>query len=142
MKTERLYVYQYNTDFELIKIHHSMLSAAKEIGVSYVSIHKAVTGERNLAGGYFWYRGYESLKEIPEKWIRYIDNDGILGSKPKRVMQIDITTGCVVAEYDSITKAAKAIGKCERGISLAVNGHYKTAYGYKWIIKTNQETTE
>ena len=134
-KNDKLYVYQYNTDFKLIKTHSSMQAAAEEIGISYVSIHKAITGQRNLAGGYFWHRGHEPLKEFPPKWIRFVKNDGKLGSAPKRVLQIDVNTGCVVAEYDSIAKASKALGKCERGISLAVNGHYKTAYGYRWVLK-------
>lgn len=132
-KNEKKYIYQYDTEFKLTKIHSSMVSAAKEIGISYVSIYKSITGERNLAGGYFWHRGYEPLQEIPEKWIHYIENEGKLGTKSKRIAQIDLN-GYVVAEYDSIRQAAKALGIIERGISLVINGKCKTCHGYRWEV--------
>lgn len=135
MKTEKekLYVYQYNTHFELIKIHNSMLSAAKEIGISYVSIYKAITGERNLAGGYFWHRGSKPPENMPQKWADF--TKGLLaGSRSKPVLQMELD-GTVIAECPSIRSAAKSLNVLERGISLAASGKYKTAYGYRWMLK-------
>ena len=137
MRKEKLYVYQYNTDFELIKIHDSMVAAAKETGISYVSIYKAVTGERNLAGGYFWYRGSKPLENIPQKWVDFAQGL-FVGSTSKPVLQLNLDD-FVIAEYPSIRSAAKELNVLERGISLAANGKYKTAYGLKWKFKNNTD---
>ena len=138
MADKKLYVFQYNTDFELINTYKSILEASRVIGISNISIYKAITGERNLAGGYFWYRGDKKPKDIPQKWIDYV-NQFPIGSPPKPVMQID-SNGTVVAEYSSIRKAAKSLNVLERGISLAANGQYKKAYGYRWVFIENDVT--
>lgn len=54
------------------------------------------------------------------------------------VLQIDIETGKIVAEFASQKDALIAIGKeGKSGIGDAVNGRTKThvAYGYKWYFK-------
>ena len=58
----------------------------------------------------------------------------------KTVLQMDLETGKILAEFPTQKAALEAIGKdpakCS-GISDAVNGRNKTgvAYGYKWAFK-------
>ena len=54
------------------------------------------------------------------------------------VLQIDVETGKILAEYGSQKEALEAIGKAGKsGIGDAINGRTKThvAYGYKWYFK-------
>ena len=52
----------------------------------------------------------------------------------KKVKCLDIETGELVAEYNSITSAAKSLGKLSArpAIINVCNGMQNTAYGYKW----------
>ena len=56
------------------------------------------------------------------------------GRKARKVNCLDVETEAVIATYDSITKAAKAIGKMSArpAIINVCNGLQTTAYGYKW----------
>ena len=54
------------------------------------------------------------------------------------VLQIDIETGKIIAEYGTQKEALAAIGKeGKSGIGDALNGRTKThiSYGYKWYFK-------
>ena len=137
-KSNKLFIYQYNKDFELVNIYESISSAAMEVQISNTSIYKSIIGERNLAGGYFWYRGNSQLKAIPQKWIDFIQGKNCAGAQSKSIVQIDLN-GNAVAEYSSIRKAAKTLNVFERGISLAANGKLKTAYGFRWKLKNKSD---
>ena len=50
-------------------------------------------------------------------------------SKSKPIAQIDIATGEILKEYPSIISARKEYGT---GVSNAVNGYCKQAYGFEW----------
>ena len=56
------------------------------------------------------------------------------GRKAKKVRCIDTETNEVVREYESLTQAAKALGKLSArpAIINVCNGLVPTAYGYKW----------
>lgn len=56
------------------------------------------------------------------------------GNEPKKVKCVDLDTGEVVAEYKSLSDAARSIGKASArpAISLVCQGLQSTAYGYKW----------
>lgn len=56
------------------------------------------------------------------------------GRKAKKVNCLDAETEAVIATFDSITQAAKAIGKMSArpAIINVCNGLQTTAYGYKW----------
>lgn len=55
-------------------------------------------------------------------------------SKPRCVAQIDIETNKIIATFDSIMDAMRALQREEGGthISQVCRGERKTAYGYKW----------
>ena len=57
-------------------------------------------------------------------------------SKQKRKKVIQYNLDCIkIKEFDSITEAAKAIGKGTSRISSCCKGIRKTAYGYIWRYK-------
>lgn len=56
------------------------------------------------------------------------------GKPPRKVKAIDPLSGEVVAEYSSVSDAAKAVSAnyARSAITLVCQGHNQTAYGYKW----------
>ena len=58
------------------------------------------------------------------------------------MLQVDLETGKIVAEFTTQKEALAAIGKeGKSGIGDALNGRTKThvAYGYKWYFKDEYE---
>lgn len=53
------------------------------------------------------------------------------------VLQIDINTGNIIAEYESVSAAARAVNGDNSCISKVCNGKMKSCYNYKWIYKPN-----
>lgn len=51
------------------------------------------------------------------------------------VLQLDVNTGQVIAEYPSANEAARQTKLYQGGISMCCRGECKTAYGYKWQYK-------
>ena len=56
------------------------------------------------------------------------------GREPKKIKQIDMGTGEVIAEFSSITEASKSLGKLSARVSIknVCEGYLNSAYGYKW----------
>jgi hypothetical protein len=56
------------------------------------------------------------------------------GKAPRKVRCLDVITGEVVAEYRSMSEAARSVGTAyaRPSISLVCHGMQQTAYGYKW----------
>lgn len=56
------------------------------------------------------------------------------GKPARRVRCLDVATGEVVAEYHSVSEAAKSVGRisARSGITLVCQGYAPSAYGYKW----------
>ena len=52
----------------------------------------------------------------------------------KKVLQFDVN-GKFIAEWESLTLAAKQLSICKASISQCCNGNYKTAGGYIWKYK-------
>lgn len=59
--------------------------------------------------------------------------------KSKQIGQYDKNTKQLLAIYDSVADAAKAIGKPRGHISSCANGSRQTAYGYIWKFILNKE---
>lgn len=53
----------------------------------------------------------------------------------KSVLQLDKISEQILAEYESVGAAAKAVSGSQPNISACINGRKKTAYGYKWEFK-------
>ena len=136
MKNNKSYVYKYDKNFTLIEIYTSTNLAAKANGISATSIHKALNGDRNLAAGFFWYKGTQPLTEMPERWVEFLNTDFENNSKPVKQYNLD---GELIAEYTSIRQAAKAMNIDERSISLAASGKLKTSCKNTWRFTDTQK---
>lgn len=96
------------------------------------------------------YQESHTFKEVAEKMNVSVDTvsdiiqkSGIEIKPPqeqfkKAVLQIDIETGDVVAEYGSISEAAEAVGRGkvhQSNISRVCQGKRQTSLGFKWAYK-------
>ena len=116
----------YTLEGELIKVFDSGGQIEREYGIRSASISRVCRGERPQTHGYV----FKFLSEPKMKMARR--TDGMYNQKP--IIQLDLE-GNVIAEYESITTAAKALGVHMTNWGRAVNGQYKTCMGYKWRYK-------
>lgn len=64
------YIFQYDSNLNLVGKYESAKEAAGAAGISYPSsIRKVVCGINLSAGGYFWSKGHGPLKKFPDKWV-------------------------------------------------------------------------
>ena len=62
-----------------------------------------------------------------------VSHDNMHKALRKKVRKIDVNTGEILEEYDSVTEAAKSVSKGRTGcISRVCNKKRKTSYGFKW----------
>ena len=109
---------------QVIAVFDSVTAATKAMGGTdnIVSRISAVCkGHYKSAHGYFW--RYKGSTALPSKKK---------GRRP--VQQLNLKTGAVVATYETITEAGKALGITSPGISYCCNGRHnsKSAGGYGW----------
>lgn len=62
------------------------------------------------------------------------------GNKP--VAQIDVSTGVIIQEYESVKAATMAVGLSHAGISQVLSGKQKTAGGYFWAPVSKGRSVE
>lgn len=58
--------------------------------------------------------------------------------KRKKVQQIDIESGDVIATFSSVREAARSLDKSCSDISMCANGKLNKAYGYIWRFEHNE----
>ena len=76
---------------------------------------------------------YKNLEWITPK------NNTIHGRGVK-IVQKDISTGEIIAKYDSITCAKRALNlKTDISIHMCLNGKYQHGYGYKWELQESDK---
>eukprot|EP00978_Attheya_sp_CCMP212_P009562 scaffold22653_cov53-Attheya_sp.AAC.4 len=107
---------------EVLATFNSISSAAASVPGSRPSaIASVCTGRCKSSFGFFWrYKGSDALPPIPKG--------------KRKVEQLCLKTGRVVATFDSIAAAGKAIGFTAQGISYCCNGRNssKSAGGFGW----------
>lgn len=64
------------------------------------------------------------------EWLSLGDN--VRYSRNKKVLQYDLSTGELIAEFPSTKEASKVTGTSISSISSVCNGKYKKANGYRW----------
>lgn len=126
---------QYTKDRELIKIWDS-LKDIREAGYNTSPISTILhfsRGKRTSQGFIWTFEDYDFSDGYFDGLIKYKNkaND----NRKIRVIQVDCNTLEHVAEYESITKAAEALGhNCSGAISIATkNPFIKTSCGFYWI---------
>lgn len=121
-------VIQYSLDGKFLKIFENAKDAAERNNVHPSNIRRACAQEYSQSGGFQW-RWY---KENFDKQI-----DPIPSSKqiPKRKVQQFSKTGHLLAEFDSISEAAKSIDTKYINIYNCCNNKTKTSQGFIWKYK-------
>lgn len=127
---QKVPVFQYNLEGELVQEFVSVSEASRLTGIEKTAISHVINNENCLtAGGFFWSKN-SNKNSILEKINR---NNNKYEDRKRKVQQFD-KNGNFIKEYESITEAAKAIGKenCRSSISKVCLGKQKTSCGFKW----------
>ena len=123
---------QYNLDGKYIRSYRS-ISEAKRIlrGKKGDAICAAVNPNRNgeTAYGYMW--RYDNGDHSDIQSVKY--------KKKRAVLQLDVNTGEIIYEYDSMAKAARSIHAGISGIKYACENE-EMFHGCLWKFKENFNT--
>lgn len=128
LPTRQRAVVQFSLEGEKIAEYISISEAARQTNSSDEKICICCQLQREQHNGFQWRYKNESgekLQQIKE----YV-------TKPKKVAQIDPKTNEVIAIYDSMTQAAKAVGGTQSAITHVIKGDKstKTHKGYGWKL--------
>lgn len=120
-------VIMYSLEGQYLRIFPTVLDACDYLGVDKGgSIAAACQGKRKSIYGYQW-RYYNENFPLQIPAISY---EKVMGKK-KRVVQI-AQDGVVIAEYDSIAKAAQVTNVSAPDIGKVCRGQRKSAGGFIW----------
>ena len=118
---------QYSAGGVYVASYASIGEAIRETGVSYNVIKRNAKGITKSGGGYVW-----KFIGKPKREIVRTPQESAL---KKPVIQLS-KSGEFIAEYDSISKAAKVNGFLPENIGRAAKGiKSKTYKGYIWVFK-------
>lgn len=119
------------------KLEIAYISYFKNLGISY-----NITDGGEINNGFSGHRHSEETKNKISNSIKAKYSDPIFLEKVKktnlvrgkRVLQLDLT-GAVIAEWESLRKAAEYIGTSHSNIRNVCIGHKQTCKGFKWKFK-------
>lgn len=114
-------IIQYNEKAEVVNVFNSKKEAAEYTGISRKNISTALTTGQG-AGGFLWRRENEEPPK-PRK---------IKTQKKRKIEQIDLESGKVVAIYNTTREAAQAVQGTSSTISAVCNGHRNKHKGFGW----------
>lgn len=128
LPTRERAVVQFSLDGEKIAEYVSISAAARKTNSKDEKICLCCQLQREQHNGYQWrYKNEcgEKLQKIKE-----------YTTKPKKVAQINPKTGEVIAIYNSMTQAAKAVGGTQSAITHVIKGdkQTKTHKGFGWKL--------
>lgn len=113
---------------EVLASFKSVTDAGKVVGATRISAIVGVcNGRVRSSAGFFWrYEGSDALPPKPKV--------------TRRIEQLCLETGRVLATFDSIVAAGKAVGITTPGISYCCNGRNgsKSAGGFGWRFNTEE----
>lgn len=134
--TDKKQIKQYDLNGNLIKIWNSISEAANTLNIERTNIIGVCKKRTKSAGGFIWqYIEDNSLVKYEKNYnTKHI-------FKTRAVLQYDLNDN-FIAEYPSIKEACAAINKNKiytsvSHISSCCRGRQKTAYGFKWKYKEN-----
>ena len=125
-------VLQYNKEGILIREYKSLSEAERENNFSKGFLNKVIKEAGHTAGDCFWIEKNDPAFTIEQHLNafknRYID-------RKRRIAQYDLN-GNFIREYESVTDAAKQLGKesSRAAINRVINGKQKTSCGYIWKL--------
>ena len=112
-------VEMYSLDNQLLRTFPSVAEAARQMNCYRSAIKRCCRGELNSHAGYRW-----RCSEI-EKEKKY-------NNTAKKIQQINPDTNEVIQVFDSISAAARFLGKGTSLLRRSLNDEKRTAYGYSW----------
>lgn len=118
---------QYNVEGKYIASYENVEMAARETGVSEVSIRRACSGVRDTGGGFRWRRCLKN--EIQDDIGTLVKEEKVNG--PRKINQFD-ARGNLIASYDSVSDAVRKTGINAKSIRETARGKQKQAGGYVW----------
>lgn len=116
---------QYTENGIFIKDWDSAKSAEEELGIqsaSIIAVCKGTNKKRHTAGGYLW--SYYNKEPINNKTVAYKGN--------RKILQIDPKTNEIIAKFNSLADAAKAVNGNFQGIQRVCNGLRKKHRDFVW----------
>lgn len=115
-------VYQFNKQLQLVNIFQSIAEAGRQ-GFNTAMIQQELMNKsKTLTLGYYW-----NNSENNDFQIITTQNTG----KSVQIQQLDLQNN-IIAVYDSMGQAARAIGGNHSHISECCRGKIKTYKGYRW----------
>jgi len=121
-------VIQYDKSGKKIAQYNSIKSAAKDVGVTAVSISDVCRKKSQLSGEFMWI--YEGDDE-PGPYVR----------KPhyaiRKINQIDSKTKKIVAVHESLVSASKSVGTSTTSIRNSCKGENYIIKGFLWEYADN-----
>nr|DAP31400.1 MAG TPA: intron associated endonuclease [Caudoviricetes sp.] len=112
-------VEMYSLNGELLQTFSSIAEAARQTGCERSAIKRCCRGELHFHGGYVW----KCTEILYEK--KY-------NNTAKKVQQICPESNEIIQVFNSISQAAKSLGKETSMIRRVLNDEKRTAYGYRW----------
>ncbi len=121
-------VTQYDMQGRVIAHFESITAASQATGDQISAISKCLSGELHSSKGFVWKSGTRHRSINPE---HLMSRDKFFAMLQKKVAQYTLDDKYITC-YESIRKAAQAIGVHETGISAAARGISKSSGGYCW----------
>lgn len=131
-------VYQYDSNFELIKTYNSSHDASREMNVSNgimsqccrEDVYEKSKGKRNLTiyGFVFSYRELDAF-EVQERFFQ--SKYAHIHCTGRLVGQYELD-GTLIKTYESTNKAGKSLGISASNISACCRGKFKQSHGFRW----------
>ena len=121
-------VLQYSLNWEKIQEYYSISDAARATNSLPEKIVMCCQLLRRQHNGFQWRYGDDNIEQLPQ--IEKASNTS------KRVAQLDKNTGEIIAIYNSMGEAAKAVNGTQSAISHVIKGdkQTKTHKGYGWKL--------
>ena len=116
---------------KIIKKWESETEASNALNISKAALSNALNGKTKTCGKFRWAFG-DNLENILSNPLTEDEISATNKKGAKKVQQINLKTGEVIAEYDSCTLAGKALGISNNGICRVARGERKSCSGYGW----------
>ena len=116
-RKESVSVSQYDLNGKLIANYRSVNAAAKALGISPSGISFCINGKRKTNAGFIWKKNESPIEEYRAPTIS--------------VLQMN-SDGDIIRCFESVTDAAKAVGKSTGDICRCLKGRRNSCGGYQW----------
>lgn len=124
-------VIQISLDGEFINEYKTVLEASESVDGQSTHIINCCKGRLKSSSGFIWLYKEDYNEDNVIKKVNEYKNG--LTSK-KAIYQLS-KSGEVIAEYDSISEGAKAVGADRSALAKCCKDRTKTCKGFKWVYK-------